>query len=384
MDGTIAASREDDVKKKAIRRAILVFVLVMIVLTFFSNTLLTLSLAEVTVQQPASGPLSHEVTGSGKVEAAETADIYVEVNWPVGDVAVKTGDTVEAGQELFTLKTGDADDSLKDNQARYEQKQLSLQKLQDSYMDAARSSDEKQMRGIARDIDSTKLDLQILERQIANLQRQLAEFGRMASPVAGTVIEVNAAKGAPVPSGKAAVRIADAAKGQRLKATIPDTKAPYVQLGDETELIFAALGNARVKAAVTDIRDLYEASSQTSASGSSAPSKREGKEITFSLNDSRLKGGETGEFGIIKKTDAFRSLLPSDAVREDDKGKYVLVMKEKKGPLGSEYVLQRASVQAGDADDWKTSIENGVTPLDKVVVSSSKPVAEGDRVMPGS
>ncbi|UUZ91597.1 hypothetical protein LJK87_39330 [Paenibacillus sp. P25] len=43
--------------------------------------------------------------------------------------------------------------------------------------------------------------------------------------------------------------------------------------------------------------------------------------------------------------------------------------------------MQRASVQTGDADDSKTSIVSGVTPIDKVVVSSSKSVADGDRVV---
>ncbi|MNV91686.1 hypothetical protein D3C71_1862090 [compost metagenome] len=93
-----------------------------------------------------------------------------------------------------------------------------------------------------------------------------------------------------------------------------------------------------------------------------------------------MKGGETGEFDMIKKTASFRSLLPNDAVREDDQGTYVLLLKEKKGPLGTEYVAQRANVQIGDADDTKTSIENGITPLDKVIVSSSKSIADGDRV----
>ncbi|GJM80577.1 hypothetical protein HMSSN139_30730 [Paenibacillus sp. HMSSN-139] len=38
-------------------------------------------------------------------------------------------------------------------------------------------------------------------------------------------------------------------------------------------------------------------------------------------------------------------------------------------------------MQTGDSDDEFTSIDNGLTPLDKVVISSSKPVAEGDRVL---
>ncbi|KRE82530.1 hypothetical protein ASG89_14850 [Paenibacillus sp. Soil766] len=376
MDALMAAADGERAKKKGIRKAIVTFVIAMVALTFFSNTLLGISLAEVTTEKALAGTLSHEVTGSGSVESAETADVYVETNWVASEVEVKVGDKVEAGQELVVFKTRETEDSLKDNQARYAQKQLSLEKLQESYQETFRSSDEKQMRSIARDIESTQLDMQILERQIANQQRQLKEFSRIVAPVGGIVTAVNAVKGAPVASGKAAVSIADLSKGQQMKATIDDAKAPYVAVGDKTELIFSSLNNARIAAQITDIRDAVSSSS----SGQSNQSTPKGKEITFTLKDDRLKGGETGEFDIVKKTASFRALLPNDAVREDDQGTYVLLLKEKKGPLGTEYVTQRANVGIGDADDTKTSIENGITPLDKVIVSSSKSIADGDRV----
>ncbi|MGG6311125.1 efflux RND transporter periplasmic adaptor subunit [Paenibacillus macerans] len=383
-DSTLALNDWEGAQKKGIRRAIWTFVLVMGALTFFSNSLLNLSLAEVTVQRAQQGTLSHEVTGSGIVEAVEIADIYVETNWSVSEVNVDIGDSVEAGQELGRMETRDAEDALKDNQARYEQKRLVIEKLQESYQDAVRSGGEAALSTISRDIDSAKLDLEILARQIAKLQRDLAEFSRLTAPVSGIVTEVNAVKGAPVSSGKAAVRIAELARGLQLTATIDESKAPYVEVGDEAEILFSALNNARIPAKVTEIRDASLSSGQGEGAGTSGPSGstgKTGKVVTFSLSDDRLKGGETGEFSLVKQTDMFRTLLPNEAVREDDNGPYILLLQEKKGPLGSEYVLQRASVQTGDSDDRLTSITNGVTPLDQVVVSSSKPVAEGDRVL---
>ncbi|NOV02170.1 efflux RND transporter periplasmic adaptor subunit [Paenibacillus planticolens] len=377
MEGTMAVPDDEQVKKRGIKRVIISFVIAMAALTFFSNTLLNISLPEVTVEQSHAGSLSHEVSGYGTVEAAETADLYVETTWSVLEVNVKAGDTVKAGQVLVTLKTRDAEDTLKDNQARYEQKKISLEKQQDAYAEAFQVDDEKQLRNLSRDMETAKLDLQILKRQIDNLQRQLAEYSQVIAPVDGIVMELNAVKNASVPSGKAAVRIADFSKGQLLKATIPTEKSSYVKVGDETDILFAALSNARMKAKVADIRDVTPAASSSGAPQSSS----DRKEVTFALRNDRLTGGEKGEFNIVQKTAPFRSLLPNDAIREDDKGKYALIVKEKKGPLGNEYVLQRASLQAGDADDEMTSIENGISPLDQVVVSSSKPVSEGDRVL---
>ncbi|MGG1553828.1 efflux RND transporter periplasmic adaptor subunit [Paenibacillus ferrarius] len=390
MEGAIVTVRQENGKKKGIRKVIVAFGFAMVTLTFFSNTLLNLSLAEVTVEKSIAGGLSHEVTGTGTTQAAETSDLYVETNWPVASVAVKAGDTVEAGQELVTMKTTDAEDALQDNRARLRQKQLSLEKLQESYEEAFRTGDDKQLHGMARDMESLQLDIGILERQIASGERQLAAFSRIVSPVAGIVTEVNAVKGAPVQSGKAAVRIADMTKGQELKAVVEEAKVPYVQVGDKTEVIFASLNNAHIPAEVTEIRDAAQTQAQSGSSGSTGSTGSTGskasessgaKEVTLTLHDGRLKGGESGSFSIVKKTPTFRSVLPNDAIREDDNGTFVLIVKEKKGPLGTEYELQRASVQTGDSDDEKTSIENGITPLDQVVVSSSKSVTEGDRVL---
>jgi multidrug efflux pump subunit AcrA (membrane-fusion protein) len=389
----------ENVKKQAIRKLIVAFVLVMAGLTFFSNTLVNLSLPQVTVVKPAPGALSHEIVGTGTVEAAETADLYVTVNWPVAEVSVKVGDTVTAGQSLVALQTQDAENTLQDNLARLEQRRLNLQKLQETFVEATRGGSESQLRGISRDIDSLKLDLQIQERSIANSRDQLDRNRRLVSPIAGIVTEVNAVKGAPVQGGKAAVRIADLAQGQLLKAIVPVAKAQYVKVGDKTDIVFAGLNSARIQAEVTEVRDVAAGTSGgtggTGAGGGSGGSGAAGtagtagqgssaqdmKQITFALWDERLKGGESGDFDMKKTDPPSPLLLPNDAVRVDDSGYYALVVKETKAPLGSEYVLQRANLQVGDADDSNTVIVSGVTPADKVVSAGDKPVSEGDRVL---
>jgi RND family efflux transporter MFP subunit len=369
-----AAAGSDAAKKRKARSAIVIFVLVMAALTLFSNTLLTLSLPQVTVERPAPGTLRHEIRGSGVVEAAEIVDLNISANWTVEEIKVKAGDRVEAGQELIVFNTDAARSALQDEEARYEQKKIGLGKLKESYKEADRKGDVQALAAMARDIESAKLDLDIQERKVSALKRQLASDAVLKSPVSGIVREVNAVKGLPVPAGKSAVRVTDLSKGLRLKALVAIDKAQYASVGDEAEIIFASLNNARIKATIEEIND---AAASANAAGQSAS---QAKEIVFSLSDDRLKGGEIGEFTIIKRTAPARMLLPNEAIREDDRGAYVLVLKEKKGPLGNEFYLQKAAVTTGDADDEKTSVESGVTPLDKVVVSSNEPVSDGDRV----
>lgn len=59
------------------------------------------------------GSVESTVTGSGKLESADTEDIYVPDKVTISDVLVDSGDSVKSGQTLATLDT----DSLKDRAA---------------------------------------------------------------------------------------------------------------------------------------------------------------------------------------------------------------------------------------------------------------------------
>lgn len=366
-------------RKRTVGNVIAAFALLMVTLTLFSNTLLNFSLPQVTVEKPAPGFLSQEVTGTGTVENAEIAELNLDTRLTVDQVFVKVGDYVTAGQTLVTFRTEETRDSLLDEEARYEQKKLSIGKLQDNLIEAKKAGNELQSRSIERDLTSAGLELQIQERKIKQLREKLAEGAKLVSTVDGKVVELNAAEGLVPQTGRAIARVTDQSKGFSFKTTIDASKAKYVNVGDEVDVIVASLGNARVKGRLAEVNDPVPGTGSQSAGMNGSASER--KELVVELSDNRLKGGESGELFAAKRMPQSRQLVSNAAVREDDSGKYVLLLKEKKGPLGNEFYAQRAAVTIGDADDGKASIESGVTMLDQLIVSSSKPIGEGDRVM---
>lgn len=106
---------EDKKKKKTrsdiVKNCLIAFLSVMLVLTFFSNTIMNYSLPEVSAAYVYSGSVTSKVRGSGTVEAAEDYEVKVDKNHIVNSVKVKVGDTVEADQVLFELaSSGDADE----------------------------------------------------------------------------------------------------------------------------------------------------------------------------------------------------------------------------------------------------------------------------------
>lgn len=95
-------------KRGWVKNAAIVFLSVMLVLTFFSNTFMNRSLSEVATKYVVSGEITTKIRGSGTVSANETYEVSVSQSRTVDSVKVKVGDQVQAGDVLFTLDSADS------------------------------------------------------------------------------------------------------------------------------------------------------------------------------------------------------------------------------------------------------------------------------------
>ncbi len=97
-------------RKKWIRRIAVIFFLALLLLTFFSNTIMNRSLPKVATKQIQSGAISLGVSGYGMVEAGSEKSITLNQSRVVDKVMVKAGDKVKKGDVLITLKAGDSEE----------------------------------------------------------------------------------------------------------------------------------------------------------------------------------------------------------------------------------------------------------------------------------
>ena len=113
-------------RKDKIKNITIIFLLVMLILTFFSNTIMNYSLVEVSTQQVTSGQITSKVRGSGSVEASESYSVTIGETRKIATVNVKKDAEVTTGDLLFTLEDTDSDEldaakkSLNEAQAAYE------------------------------------------------------------------------------------------------------------------------------------------------------------------------------------------------------------------------------------------------------------------------
>lgn len=102
---------ENSVRKREwVKTAAIIFLAVLLVLTFFSKTIMNASLPEVAAQQAASGAINARIRGSGTVEASEVYNVTIKQTRKVASVLVKTGQEINVGDTMFVLEAEDSDE----------------------------------------------------------------------------------------------------------------------------------------------------------------------------------------------------------------------------------------------------------------------------------
>lgn len=188
---------ETNVKKREwVKTVAIIFLAVMLVLTFFSNTIMNHSLPEVATANVTSGTINAKIRGQGTVSANETYDVTIKQTRKVASIKVKAGQEVAAGDVLFTLEAEESDE-LKQAQADLESMELNyeksliaasteaarenreVQKLQETYNDLlAQYHQYSTMDAKKVELEKTKAEasLKELQKDLAKAQKELSSL----------------------------------------------------------------------------------------------------------------------------------------------------------------------------------------------------------------
>jgi len=137
---------DTEVKKRAwVKNVAIIFLAVMLVLTFFSNTIMNRSLPEVAAQYTTSGAITARIRGPGTVIANENFEVKIsDSSREVSEVPVRKDDVVNIGDELIKFSsTGpegldEAEDKLRELEDELEERQLHQSGTNTKIADASR------------------------------------------------------------------------------------------------------------------------------------------------------------------------------------------------------------------------------------------------------
>ncbi|MBO7474191.1 MAG: RND transporter [Ruminococcus sp.] len=92
-------------RRELIKTLIIVFLVIMLILTFFSNTIMNRSLAEVSTEAANAGKLVERISRTGVVESNQSYDVTVDSSKTIKKIHIKVGQEIKAGDVLFTVDT---------------------------------------------------------------------------------------------------------------------------------------------------------------------------------------------------------------------------------------------------------------------------------------
>ena len=113
-------------RREWVKNAAIIFLSVMLVLTFFSNTFMNYSLPEVAAQYVQSGTITAKIRGTGTVESGDPYNVKINETRTISSVLVKTGDKVVKGDPLFLLEDKESKE-LTDAQAALDKAMLDFE-----------------------------------------------------------------------------------------------------------------------------------------------------------------------------------------------------------------------------------------------------------------
>lgn len=376
---------DDTTRKKKIRKSGLLFIGVMIALTFFSGTINNFSLPRVEAARPTNGTLIKEIFGEGRVEAKATYEEYTDTNLRVKDVMVGLGDRVTKGQPLISLDVDPLKSDYQDEQARCQQLQLSLAGAQDAQDEKQRDyanmkilveqgaeaaiklqNAEKALAEAERNCENIRLNLEIQAGTVEKLAGQVANDGVYTAPADGIITQLNFAKGSMSNNSLPLYQLADPGQGFRLIVPVADDLAEYAKPGDTVHVNILSLEGEKAEGKIDKIVE-------------NSQHNEDEKDLWIDVSPEGLAGGEKGEIYFSKKTKPYAALVPNSAVYNDSSGSYVFVLESREGPLGTENYLQKVGVNVEDSDNEKSALTDMV--MGEVVIQSNKPVEDGDRVL---
>ncbi len=183
--------------------------------------------------------------------------------------------------------------------------------------------------------------------------------------ISGTVTSVNIVAGNTTSPETPVAVLQPEGKGYTLSFSVTNEQARRLSVGDRAELV-NAWRYEDVSATVSGIKP-----------DPTDPGQR--KQITFDVTG-EVTAGQTLNLSVGQKSANFDYIVPNSAVREDNNGKFILIVESRPSPLGNRYVASRVDVEVLASDDTQSAVSGALYGYEFVITTSTQPVEAGQLV----
>ena len=219
---------------------------------------------------------------------------------------------------------------------------------------------------------NAELDLSKASKDIADKKAEIEKLkenstgATINAPVAGTVTNLAYVAGESTKPEEAAAIIQVEGKGYTMSISVTNEQAKKVQVGDNAELQNAWYYDD-VQVMLTAIKPDPDNPAQN-------------KQLVFNVTGESVQAGQALNISVGQRSTEYEFVVPNSAVREDNNGKFILIVESRSGPLNNRYIATRVDVDVLASDDTNTAISAALYGYEYVITTSTKPVEAGKQV----
>ncbi len=219
---------------------------------------------------------------------------------------------------------------------------------------------------------NAELDLSKATKDITNKKAEIEKLkenstgATINAPVAGTVTNLAYAAGETTKPEEAAAVIQVEGKGYTMSISVTNEQAKKVQVGDNAELQNAWYYDD-VQVVLSSIKPDPDNPAQK-------------KLLMFNVTGESVQAGQALSVSVGQRSSEYEFVVPNSAVREDNNGKFILIVESRSGPLNNRYIATRVDVDVLASDDTNTAISAALYGYEYVITTSTKPVEAGKQV----
>lgn len=235
-----------------------------------------------------------------------------------------------------------------------------------SARDAAKENLDQVITDISKELELGAQNSAIMEqRELVEELRAKSIGAEVKAPVAGTVTALNYVAGETVNAQNPLAVIQPDGKGFSLSFSVTADQAKKLTPGDPAEVQNSWYYN-----------DITATLAQIKADPEN-PGKN--KLLTFDITGD-VVGGQSLSLSVGQKSANYDMIVPNSAIREDNNGKFILIVESKSSPLGNRYIASRVDVEVLASDDTQSAISGALYGYEFVITTSNKPVEAGKQV----
>lgn len=273
--------------------------------------------------------------------------------------------TLNSLRSSYTIELYGVNKDVDNKKAAIKQKQSELDELLskvdrimgiEKYLDAIDKAQEQ----VAKAQDKVDKAQEEVDKQTSN-----SIGATITSPIAGKITGLNIQAGDTTYNDMTVAVMQPEGRGYTMSFSVTNEQAKSISVGDHADLINAwrydnvTVTLKSIKADTTD------------------PGQK--KLLTFDVTGNVMPG-QSLSVSVGQKSSNYDYIVPNSAVREDNNGKFILIVTSKPGPLSTRYIASRVDVEVLASDDTQSAIRGALNNYDFVITTSTKPVEAGKQV----